>query len=69
MATEKIRNGMLEDSDEVGLEVDAKIQWKLYDNLAWNWDFGYFKPGKALKTAAGTTDAAMGAQGILALKF
>ncbi len=69
MATEKITNGVGEDSDEVGLEVDAKIQWKLYDNLAWNWDFGYFKPGKAFKTAAGTTDAAMGAQGILALKF
>ncbi len=69
MATEKITNGVGEDSDEVGLEIDAKVQWKLYDNLAWNWDFGYFKPGKAFKTAAGTTDAAMGAQGVLAFKF
>jgi len=68
-ATEKITNGVGEDSDEIGIEVDAKLNWKLYDNLSWNWDLGYFKPGKAYKTAAGTTDAAMGVQGILALKF
>jgi hypothetical protein len=69
IATEKILNALGEESDEIGIEVDAKLNWKLYDNLSWNWDFGYFKPGKAFKTAAGTTDAAMGAQGILALKF
>jgi hypothetical protein len=69
IATEKIINGVGEESDEIGIEVDAKVNWKLYDNLSWNWDLGYFKPGKAYKTAAGTTDAAMGVQGILALKF
>jgi len=69
IATEKITNGMGEESDEIGVEVDAKLNWKLYDNLTWNWDFGYFKPGKAFKTAKGTTDACMGAMGILALKF
>lgn len=69
MATEKIVNGQGDESDEVGIEVDGKVQWKLYDNLSWNWDLGYFKPGKAYKTAAGTTDAALGVQGILALKF
>jgi hypothetical protein len=69
MATEKIVNGQGDESNEVGIEVDAKVQWKLSDNLAWNWDLGYFKPGKAFKTAAGTTDAAMGVQGILAFKF
>jgi hypothetical protein len=68
-ATEKITNGVGEESKDIGIEVDAKVNWKLYDNLSWNWDFGYFKPGKAFKTAAGTTDACMGAQGILALKF
>jgi hypothetical protein len=68
-ATEKITNGLGEESNELGYEVDAKLNWKLYDNLSWNWDFGYFKPGKAFKTASGKTDAAMGAQGILALKF
>jgi hypothetical protein len=69
IATEKITNGVGEDSDEIGIELDGKVQWKLSDNLAWNWDLGYFKPGKAFKTAAGTTDAAMGIQGILAFKF
>jgi hypothetical protein len=68
-ATEKITNGVGEESNELGYELDAKLNWKLYDNLSWNWDFGYFKPGKAFKTSAGKTDAAMGAQGILALKF
>jgi ethanolamine utilization microcompartment shell protein EutS len=71
IATEKINNKLAvpEESDEVGIEIDGKVQWKLSDNLAWNWDLGYFKPGKAFKTAAGTTDAAMGIQGILAFKF
>jgi hypothetical protein len=68
-ATQKITNGLGEESDEIGYEIDAKVNWKLYDNLSWNWDLGYFAPGKAFKTAAGTTDAAMGIQGILALKF
>jgi hypothetical protein len=68
-AAVKIKNGQGEESDDVGNEIDAKIYWKLYDNLAWNWDFGYFMPGKAFKTAAGTTDAAMGATGILTFKF
>ncbi len=71
VANEKIANSMVpaEESDELGLEIDGKIQWKLYDNLSWNWDLGYFKPGKAFKTAAGKTDAATGIQGILAYKF
>jgi hypothetical protein len=69
IATEKILNGMGEESDEIGIEVDAKVNWKLYDNLTWNWDFGYFMPGKAYKTSTGKDDPAMGVQGILALKF
>ncbi len=68
-AVEKIANGQNELSDELGNEIDAKVYWKLYDNLAWNWDFGYFMPGKAYKTAAGTTDAVLGAQGMLTFKF
>jgi hypothetical protein len=69
LATEKIENGMGEESDEIGIEVDAKVNWKLYDNLTWNWDLGYFMPGKAYKTSTGKDDPAMGIQGILALKF
>ena len=69
IATEKVTNGLGEESDEIGIEIDAKVNWKLYDNLTWNWDLGYFMPGKAYKTASGKTDPAMGIQGILALKF
>ncbi len=68
-ATQKIVNGQGDESNDVGMEVDATINWKLYDNLSWNWNLGYFKPGKALKTPAGKTDAATGIQGILALSF
>jgi len=68
-ATEKITNGLGTTSSDVGSEIDATINWKLYDNLTWNWNLGYFKPGDAMKTAAGTTDAATGIQGILSLNF
>jgi hypothetical protein len=76
---ERAVNGLVNGStsSDLGFEVDAKVNWKLYDNLSWNWDLGYFKPGAAFKTApnpatgnaGGKTDAAIGAQGILALKF
>jgi hypothetical protein len=57
-------------SDKIGTEVDVTVNWKLYDNLAWNWNIGYFKPGDAYKDAAGKgTDAATGIQGILAFSF
>ena len=68
-ANEKITNGVGDEKKDIGMEIDAKVQWKLYDNLSWNWDIGYFKPGDAFKTSTGTTDAATGIQGILAYKF
>lgn len=68
IATEKIAN-VNGDSDKIGMEVDAKVNWKLYDNLSWNWTLGYFKPDSALKTPAGTTDAATGVQGVLSYQF
>jgi len=68
-ATQKVTNGQGDQSTELGTEIDAKVQWQLYDGLSWNWDFGYFAPGKAYKTAAGKSDAALGAQGVFALKF
>ncbi len=68
-ATQKITNGQGDESNDVGMEIDGTVNWKLYDNLSWNWNLGYFKPGKAFKTAAGKTDAATGIQGILALSF
>lgn len=51
-------------TSDLGTEVDLKIKWKLYDNLAWNWDLGYFTPGAGMGK-----DAAMGAQGILTFNF
>jgi hypothetical protein len=51
-------------TSDLGTEVDLKVKWKLYDNLAWNWDFGYLTPGAGLGK-----DAAMGAQGILTFNF
>jgi opacity protein-like surface antigen len=68
-ATQKILNGQGDESSDVGMELDGKVYWKLYDNLSWNWDLGYFAPGKAMKTASGKSDAATGIQGLLALSF
>jgi hypothetical protein len=53
----------------LGYEVDAKINWKLYDNLSWNWVLGYFAPGDAYNFATKSADSAYGAQGILSFKF
>ena len=68
-ATQKITNGVGTQSSDVGTELDANVKWKLYDNLSWNWDLGYFKPGAAFKTAAGKTDAATGIMGVLGFNF
>ena len=57
-------------SSDIGSEIDATVNWKLYDNLTWNWNLGYFKPGDAMKTSANApTDAVTGIQGILSLNF
>jgi hypothetical protein len=74
-ATEAVSlNGAPEDRD-LGNEVDVKINWKLYDNLTWNWVLGYFAPGKAYDTGNGlgttthSADSATGIQGVLSFKF
>jgi len=51
-------------TSELGTEVDVKLNWKLADNLTWNWTLGYLDPGKGLGK-----DAATGAQGVLSMKF
>jgi len=51
-------------TSELGLEVDVKVNWKLSDNLTWNWNLGYLDPGKGLGK-----DSALGAQGVLSMKF
>jgi hypothetical protein len=67
-ATEKIADVTSADpnasTNELGLEVDVKINWKLADNLTWNWTLGYLDPGKGLGK-----DPSTGAQGVLSMKF
>ena len=72
LATEDVTNGVGESTDKLGTEIDAHINWALYDNLSWNWELGYFIPGDAYKgfLGAGTgEDNATGIQGILSYKF
>jgi hypothetical protein len=60
-------------SRDAGMELDLKVNWKLYDNLAWNWTFGLFQPGniydRMVNGVATEMDDVMGAQGVLAFKF
>lgn len=76
-ATEKITSAFDgSTSSAMGTEVDGHVNWKLYDNLSWNWQLSYFKPGDGYKKLASTTtventadDAATGIQGYLTYKF
>lgn len=67
-ATEKVANVVSTTpgatTRELGMEVDVKINWKIADNVSWNWTIGYLDPGKGLGR-----DAAMGGQGVLSMKF
>jgi hypothetical protein len=62
-------------SKALGQEVDLVLNWKIYDNLSWNWVAGYFAPGNAYKGHDNTTNndigksPATGVQGILAFTF
>ena len=70
-------DGSAATSRKLGTELDVKLNWKMYDNLSWNWDFGYFKPGDAYDShtaglAAGnnsSSEKVLGAQGVLSYKF
>ena len=66
MATEKIANVKSGSgtTNNVGTELDVNVDWKLYENVSWNWNLGYFNPGDGMGK-----DAATGIQGILAFKF
>jgi hypothetical protein len=65
-ATEKVPNVKSGSgtTNDIGTELDVNVAWKLYDNVSWNWDLGYFMPGDGMGK-----DAATGVQGILAFKF
>jgi predicted porin len=69
-ATEDVLNGAGVLESDLGMELDVKVNWKLYDNLTWNWQLGYFMPGDAYKiSATKDADAATGIQGVLSFKF
>ncbi len=51
-------------TSDLGNEIDVKVLWKLYDNVSWNWNIGYFMPGDGMGK-----DAATGVQGILSYTF
>jgi hypothetical protein len=57
-------------SNKLGNEVDFKLNWKLYDNLTWNWQVGWFKHGDAYKHAGGVdADDSTAVLGMLSFKF
>lgn len=63
-------NGYTSTSNKLGTEVDFKLNWKLYDNLTWNWQVGWFKHGDAYKHADGTdADDSTAVLGMLSFKF
>ena len=57
-------------SNKLGTEVDFKLNWKLYDNLTWNWQVGWFKHGDAYKLASGEdAEDSTAVLGMLSFKF
>jgi hypothetical protein len=65
-------------ADDLGIEIDARIGWKLSDNVSWNWTLGYFLPGDAYmrddpaSAVVGVNkdaDETTAIQGVLSMKF
>jgi hypothetical protein len=44
-ATQKVTNKAGVDTDDLGTEIDAKVNWKLYENLTWNTTIGMSMEG------------------------
>jgi hypothetical protein len=69
-ATEEVMNAAAVATNKLGTEIDAKVNWKLYENLTWNTTIGYFMPGDAYKlSATEDADAARAVQSVLSFKF
>ena len=51
-------------TNDIGTEIDVKVNWKLADNVTWNWTLATLMAGDALGK-----DDALGAQGVLSMKF
>jgi len=67
-SSEKVANRVTADpndtTNDLGQEIDVKVNWKLADNLSWNWTLGMFNPGDGMGK-----DSATGIQGILSMTF
>jgi hypothetical protein len=69
-ATEKITPASGADTNDMGTEIDAKVNWKMYENLTWNTTIGYFMPGDAYKiSAAKDADTVTAIHSVLSFKF
>jgi len=70
-ATEKVNVSNGAAASDVGTEIDVKLNWKLADNVNWNWTLGYFIPGAIYKGTSGGVetgkDATTGVQGMLTM--
>jgi hypothetical protein len=56
--------------DEIGNEIDVKVNLKLYDQLTWNTTVGLFMPGKGYDVSATqAADDVQAIQSVLSYKF
>ncbi len=62
-------------TDDLGLEIDGRVNWKISDNVSLNTNLGYFMPGDAYKRLDALTglptdgDEGTGIQSVLTMKF
>jgi hypothetical protein len=78
-ATERVAlTGGNRTSNDLGIETDVKLNWYIYPNLTWGWQFAWFATGAAYRQApaplannsgGGAMSDAYAIQGILSLKF
>jgi len=68
-ADQKFSNNGGTASDDIGNEIDVKVNLTLYDPLTWNTTIGMFQPGKGYEDAAGKADDVTAIQSVLSYKF
>lgn len=68
-ANEKVNKNGGADSDDLGTEIDVKVNATIADQLTWNTTIGMFKTGDAYKSAAGKADDVTAIQSVLSYKF
>jgi hypothetical protein len=56
-------------SKDIGVETDVKVNWQITPNLSWNWQLCWLATGPAWRTAGGYESDMYAVQGVLSLKF